>query len=173
MDSDRLNRWLTAEAADDDAGAEAAFVALFASVPRLAPGGGFTERVLWAARPAPAPATANGGLLAALGWKAAILAALVLGGFSVALLPLARWLPVEAPSFGAILKGGARVLTWTAEWLDAGIATWRLLARIGGALGVAASTPEIVSALLASALVSGLALYSLNHLLAIERRTWR
>lgn len=171
MDSKSLDRWFAAEAANDDQEAEAAFGALLASVPRLTPGAGFTERVLWAALPAPAPA--RRGFLAVWGWKVATLGALVLAGFSAALLPLARWLPVEAPSFGTVVKGWASALAWAAEWLDAGIAAWGFLARIGGALGTAAATPEIASALLATALVGGLALYSLNHLLAIERRTWR
>ncbi len=163
---DELNRWLTAEAADDAAAAETGFDALFLSVPRLEPRAGFTERVLWAVDPTPAPQPA----LAGWGWKAMTAAALALTAVAAGLLPLARWLPIGLPTFGTVLKASARGLAWVAEWLDAGLATWRFLTTIGQALGVAATTPEVATALMASALLGALSLYELNRLLAIERR---
>lgn len=166
---DELNRWLAAEVADDVAEAEAAFDGLFGAVPRLAPHAGFTERVLWAVGPAPAPRPA----LAGWGWKAAAVVTLALGAMAAGLLPLVRWLPIDVPTFSTVVKASARGVAWAADWLEAGLATWQFLAEIGGALGVAATTPPVATALLTSALVGAFALYELNHLLAIERRTWR
>ena len=166
---DEMTRWLAAEAADDVAEAETAFNGLFATVPRLAPRAGFTERVLWAVRPEPAPRLARAGWA----WKSAAAAALALGAMAAGLLPLIRWLPIDAPTFGSVVKASARGVAWVADWLDVGLATWQFLAGIGGALGVAATTPQVATALLTSALVGAFALYGLNHLLVIERRTWR
>lgn len=163
-----LKRWLAAEAAGDERQAEDAFGTLLASAPRLTPSAGFAERVLWAIQPAPAPQLALG----AWWWKAAIVTALTLVGTATGLLPLLRWLPIDAPTFGEVLRTGADGLVWVGEWLAAGLAIWGLLARIGTALQVAVATPQVASLLLASMLIGVSALYSLNRLLAFERRTW-
>lgn len=163
-----LKRWLAAEAAGDERQAEDAFGTLLASAPRLTPSAGFAERVLWAIQPAPAPQLALG----AWWWKAAIVTALTLVGTATGLLPLLQWLPIDAPTFGEVLRTGADGLVWVGEWLAAGLAIWGLLARIGTALQVAVATPQVASLLLASMLIGVSALYSLNRLLAFERRTW-
>jgi hypothetical protein len=163
-----LKRWLAAEAAGDERQAEDAFGTLLASAPRLTPSAGFAERVLWAIQPAPAPQLALG----AWWWKAAVVAAVTLVGTATGLLPLVQWLPIGAPSFGEVLRTGADGLVWIGEWLAAGLALWGFLARIGTALQVAVVTPQVASLLLASTLIGVSALYSLNRLLAFERRTW-
>lgn len=162
-----LRRWLAAEASNE-AEAEAAFDDVMATMPRLTPHGGFAERVLWTVQPDPAPRWA----IWTWGWHAATVAGLVLTAAAYGLLPVVRWLPIEGPSFGSILETAARGLAWTAEWLAAGLGVWRLLVTVGNALGVAATTPQVGSALLASAMLGVAALYVLNRLLALERRTW-
>jgi hypothetical protein len=163
-----LKRWLAAEATGDERRAEDAFGALLATTPRLRPSAGFAERVLWAIEPAPTPLLAFG----AWWWKAAIVASVTLVGTATGLLPLVRLLPIDAPTFGEVLKAGAHGLAWTGEWFAAGLALWGLLARIGTAFQVAVVTPEVASLLLASTLIGASALYSLNRLLVFERRTW-
>lgn len=159
-----LERWLAAEAAGDDLAAEEAFGAVFASMPRLAPPPGFTERVIMAFDRE--PDTGRATWL----WKAALAAAVALAGLATGLLPLVRWIPIRLPSVGDVFAAAARGLAWLEQWLRTAIDIWGTLARIGGAIGAAAQTPEIATAMMGSALISAAALYSLHHLLVYERR---
>ena len=59
---------------------------------------------------------------------------------------------------------------WLGGWLRAGLDVWGTLAQVGDAIGKAAATPEIATAMMGSALISALALYTLHHLLVYERR---
>jgi len=159
---DRIERWLAAEAAGDDFAAEEAFGTLFEGLPRLAPHPGFSERVVMALRE---PDTGRASWL----WKAALAAAVALAGIAAGLLPLLRWLPIQAPSPAEVVAAAARGLAWLGRWLSAGLDIWETLARVGGAIGTAAQTPEIATAMMGSALVSAAALYTLHHLLVYER----
>ena len=159
-----LERWLAAEAAGDDLAAEQAFGAAFAAMPRLTPPPGFTERVVMAFDRE--PDTGRASWL----WKAALAIAVALAGLATGLLPLLRWIPIRLPDVGDVLAAAARGLAWLGQWLGTALDVWGSLARIGGAIGTAAQTPEIATAMLGSALISALALYSLHHLLVYERR---
>jgi hypothetical protein len=159
-----LERWLAAEAAGDDLAAEEAFGAVFAAMPRLAPPLGFSERVIMAFDRE--PDTGRATWL----WKAALAAAVALAGLTTGLLPLVRWIPIRLPSVGDVVAAAARGLAWLEQWLRTAVDIWGLLARIGSAIGAAAQTPEIATAMMGSALVSAAALYSLHHLLVYERR---
>jgi hypothetical protein len=158
-----LERWLAAEAAGDDAGAEDAFGALFAALPQLAPHPGFAERVVMELR------EPDSGRVPWL-WKAALAAAVSLAGLTAGLLPLVRWIPIDVPRLGEIVTAAVRGVTWLGNWLGAGLDVWEILARVGNAVGVAAATPEIATAMLGSALLTAAALYTLHHLLVYERR---
>lgn len=158
-----LERWLAAEAAGDDAGAEDAFGALFAALPQLAPHPGFAERVVMELRE---PETGRVPWL----WKAALAAAVSLAGLTVGLLPLLRWIPIDLPRPGEIVSAAVRSVAWLAQWLSSGLDLWKTLARVGNAVGLAVATPEIASAMLGSAMLSVVALYTLHHLLVYERR---
>lgn len=158
-----LERWLAAEAVGDDAGAEDAFGALYAALPRLAPHPGFADRVAIELRE---PET---GFAPWLG-KVALAAAMALAGLTAGLLPLLRWIPIDVPRTSEILTAAARALAWLGNWLSAGLDIWETLARVGNAIGVATATPEIATAMLGSALLSAGALYTLHHLLVYERR---
>jgi F0F1-type ATP synthase membrane subunit c/vacuolar-type H+-ATPase subunit K len=159
-----LERWLAAEAAGDDFAAEEAFGAMFAAMPRLAPPPGFAERVIMAVDRE--PDTGRATWL----WKAALAAAVSLAGLATGLLPLLRWIPIRLPDVGDVVAAAARGLAWLDQWLRTAFDIWGTLARVGGAIGAAAQTPEIATAMMGSALVSALALYSLHHLLVYERR---
>lgn len=160
-----LDRWLRSEATDD-VRAEEAFDALMRAVPRMAPRSGFAERVLWAVQPAPAPRVT----VPAWGWKAAAAVSMALAGVTIALIPLVRFLPVEIPRVNDVFTTWARAVSWVAGLVDAGLEFWSLLARVGGAIGLAMATPEAAMALAALVMVSSVALYTLNQLLTFERR---
>ena len=164
-----IDRWLRAEKTGDRDQAESAFGALFTSFPRLSPTPGFAERVMWSIEPAPSIALKAG---LNWGWKMATAMALVLAGLSTAFLPAVRWLPLERPSITGILQTITQAIIGVAEWLEAGLATWAFLAGFSRTLAVVVATPQVAAALLLTALVGVVALYTLNHLLVFERRTW-
>lgn len=161
-----LERWLAAEAAGDETAAERAFGAVFARMPRLHPAPGFAERVVWAA----APGSVRRPVLELWGGRFALALSLSLAALAVGLLPSLSLLPVEAPSLAALLQAGNDLLSWFGGRLGAGLAVWSFLSRIGAAISIAIATPQAASALLGSATLSGLALYTLNRMLTPERR---
>ena len=160
-----VQRWLEAEAREDVAEAEAALEAAFADLPRLAPRLGFAERVMFAFHP-------PSSHLAWLWWgsRAATIGVLALVALAAALVPLERVL-LELPTPGTVVESVTRGITWVAGWLSAGLEVWNFMVRIGNAIGVAMTTPQIGTVLLASALIGAAALYELNRLLVLERRT--
>ncbi len=107
-----------------------------------------------------------------LSWgpKAATVGALALVAVAIGLLPVAG-VAFEAPSAVWVVDKVTGGITWLAQWLTAGLEVWSFMVHIGNAIGVAMTTPQVGAALLASALVSALALYELNRLLVLERRT--
>lgn len=162
-----LKRWLEAESVADESAADEALTALFEAVPRFSPSAGFADRVLWAIEPAAAPSVFASWL-----WRSILGAAVALAGIAVLVVPLLRLLPVDLPSLGSAVRTATDGVTWAAEWLAAGLDVWQFVTHVGFALRAAAATPEAMSALLAMSLVGASALYGLNRLLALERRTW-
>lgn len=161
-----LEAWLAAEAAGDEDAADAAFGVLFARMPRLHPTPGFAGRVVRAAAPRPARAPA----FEVWGGRLVLGASLALAGIALALLPALRGLPLDLPGLSGVLQAGNDTLSWIGGRLAAGIALWDFLARVGRAISVAAATPQAASALFGSATLSGLALYTLDRMLTLERR---
>lgn len=161
-----LERWLAAESAGDDLAAEAAFGALFQTLPRVAPSPGFAERVVMELREAQRePETGRATWVG----KAALAIAMALAGVAAGFLPLLRRIPLDVPGPAEIVSAAAHGLAWIAGWLGAGLDVWGTLARLGGAIGTAVATPQIATAMMGSALVSAVALYTLHHLLVHER----
>ncbi|MDX1623852.1 MAG: hypothetical protein R3199_07705 [Gemmatimonadota bacterium] len=155
-------RWLRAEGADDDR-ADQAFGSLMAAMPRLSPSAGFAERVMHAVSPASAPAFA-------WGWKVALAAALTLAGLATALIPALRLVPVEPPRLATVAKALSDATGWVVEWIAGGLQVWDVMARVGQAVATAMATPEATAALVGSAILGSIALYTLNRLLTLERR---
>ncbi len=161
-----IERWLEAEARGETAEAETAFGAAFAALPRLEPRAGFAERVTYAFQPAPV----RGFAWLTWGSRAATIGILALVALTMGLLPMAR-LTFDFPAMGSILDAATSGITVAARWLSAGLELWSFMARIGNAIGVAMTTPQVGVTLLATALVGAAALYELNRLLIPERRT--
>lgn len=162
-----MGNWLAAEAAGDDAGAESALSSLFAWVPRLAPSPEFVDRVL-----AAAPLAARRAAPFVWAWRWSVAAALAITGIAVSLLPALRWVPFSMPSVSDVVKAAAGATGAVGEWLQTGLAVWAVMQRIGGLALVAVQTPEALAGLAGSVVVSAAALYTLNHLLTLERRSW-
>ena len=169
-----MERWLAAETVGDDVRAETALTGLFAWIPRLAPAPGFVDRVLEVA-----PLAARGAVLAGRravplmwAWRWSVATALALSGFAAWLLPTLRWVPFRLPGMSEIVKAVAEATGAAAEWLQTGLAVWGALQKIGGLALVAVQTPEVAAGMAGSAVVSAAALYTLNHLLTLERRSW-
>lgn len=162
-----IERWLEAEARGETGEADEAFRAVFSTLPRLEPRAGFAERVTYALRPQPA------ARLAWLGWwpKAAMLGSMVLVAVMVGLLPSLGWIGVRIPPAEAVVDAAWRGTAWLAGWFATGLEVWSFMIRIGNAIGVAMTTPQIGAALLGTALLGAAAFYELNRLLALERRT--
>ena len=118
-----LERWLAAEVAGDDLAAEEAFGAVFASMPRLAPPPGFTERVIMAFDRE--PDTGRATWL----WKAALAAAVALAGLATGLLPLVRWIPIRLPSVGDVFAAAVGGFEWTTPQIAGTSADLGLLAE--------------------------------------------
>lgn len=163
-----IDRWLAEEGSGDETRAEAAFFAALARMPRLAPRFDFADRVL-----AALPVRARRPMPAMVIWHGAIAAALALIGAAVWFVPSLRWLPVETPRFAAIVKTWAVAMSAVLEWLQGGVAVWVLLLRIGRWVAIGIQAPEIAAGLVGSAVLGAAALYTLNHLLAPERSSWR
>lgn len=165
-----LNAWLRAETTGDDAGAEAAFAALVAALPRLGPAPGFAERVVWAAVP-----RAAGERPAWLVWLArgSLAASLALAALATGLLPAVARLWPGLPSLGEIAKAVAGGLSWIGRWFETGLEVWAFLGGIGEAMSVALGAPEAQAALGGSAVLAAIAFYTLHHLLTFERSTVR
>ena len=104
-----------------------------------------------------------------MGGQGILAAAVSLAGIAVGLLPLLRLAPIRIPSLGDVVTAAARGIAGFGGWLRAGLDVWGTLARVGDAIGKAAATPEIATAMMGSALISALALYTLHHLLVYER----
>ena len=162
-----IERWLAAEAEAGTEEAEKAFGTALAALPRLAPRAGFAERVMLAFQPAPALHRME---WLHWGWKAVTAGALATVAVALGLMPAAGN-TVNLPSAAAVVDTATRSVTWLVGWLASGIEAWSFLARIGDAIGVVISTPQIGAALMATALIGAAALYELNRLLVPERRT--
>lgn len=163
-----IERWMKAEEARDDSRAETAFLVAMARLPRFAPLPGFADRVMAAV---PAPARRAFPWLTA--WHVAVAAALALIGATATLVPALPRLPVGMPRLATLVKAWAVGAHTIGEWLQSGVAVWLVLLRIGRWVSVGIQSPEIAAGLAGSAVLGALGLYTLNHLLALERSSWR
>lgn len=165
-----LSTWLKAEATGDEVGAEKAFASLVGTLPRLGPGPGFVERVVWAAVPA---ARAQPAWIAWL-TRGALAAALVLVAIATGSLPaIARAWPGTVPGPGEVAKAVADGLSWIGRRFETGLEVWERLGRISEAMTLALGAPEAQAALVGSAILGTIAFYTLHHLLTFERRIVR
>ncbi len=155
MDSS-VQRWLGAEDGEDDTAADAAFLAVMASLPRIAPEESFirrTETALTRAR-------VRRRAVAMLGRAAA--AVLI----TVASLASAYWflpLMIRGGIGGVVLltQGMVSLVTTFGD----GMTWWSIAARVVGVLGESLATPRTTLVFVAIEFVAATALYMLHRLL--------
>ncbi len=137
----RLRRWLSAEARGEEAAAEAAFAALFGSLPRPAVPAGFAERVL-------ARVATEAALLAPVPWRLERLALWLLAVCAGSLGLAPRWLPraweLLAPQTWP--SALAQALVHVARWVAALAPLWEGLARVVRWTALAAASPQALAA---------------------------
>jgi hypothetical protein len=173
---DLQRQWRTAESRGDDAGADAAFAALFRELPLEAPRPGFAAATLarvrqdaavWGAEAVPAPQTAmERATPSAVRWAAASLALLSLATLALSAF-VVTVLPRLAPSGFVATFNRAVVETW--QWIAAGIKLWVQAAEWSALLSRVVAVPEIGWTLVGSSLAALMALSLLRRILAHEK----
>jgi len=161
MDQKLLHSYLRAEAAGRDADAEAALARLLGALPLAAPSAGFAGRVVRAAGLAPAPWS----------WpaRAAVALALALTGAAAAYLPLLLFGLGHLVRPGEVLDAAVgAVVTLVHGFVDL-LSAGHLLARIGEALWLVATSPPVALVLLALITLATLAFRWLTELLTPQR----
>lgn len=161
---DSLNRWLAAEREDRPDEAEAALFELFETLPLLAPGAGFADRVL-----------ARTGLLRPASvfeslWARATLALCLLAtGLSLLWLPQTLKALAGTWSLGSPIELAVRqTVDWTL-WMVTVLKLWDRLFTLGEALAKPLATPEVAVVLAGCLLVATLAFRFLRDLMTDER----
>lgn len=168
MSSRHVEHWLAAEAQGHDAEAEAAFEAIWRSMPRES-GGADLEARIWRATRRTRIARRARALLRSLAAVAAVLgvSALVLYGATSLLVTLGGRM------LSGLITWLMRGLVWVTLAFTEGLDTWAVLARIGAAVSDAVTTPRATTALVLIELVGALAFYVLNRVLARENKEIR
>lgn len=165
-----LAAWLAAEAADDDAGAEAALGALFAALPPVEPPPSLAQRVLretvWAVDPTPAEAARGWWRAAAL--LAGLAAMTVFAGGAVAPSVLVRLDPAAAVA-GALERLLAVAYAF-GDWAATTAHLLDVLPWLGSTALLVASSPEVVAALVAGSGLCALAIKILHQVVERDRR---
>lgn len=158
-----VRQWL-AEERRGGAGAGRALGRVFEVLPPASPSPGFAERVMARAGLTAAPAVVP------LWWRIAVVGGTVLAAGSVVVGPalvggLMRWL-----SAADLIGLAAGAVVETCQRLGEGLALWRTLGVVGRTVTDALSTPPLITALLAAALMSAGGLRLLHGLVTVERR---
>lgn len=161
---DLLARWLTAEASESEARAEAALTALLEWLPDEAPSAAFTRNVLTRLREEPGTARRWTWLLRV----AAVLGIVLVGGSVVAAPSVLLALPVSVGNLIALVADGVAVLV---TWLGHALSLWEGMARIAQKVGLVLATPEATLFMLGTSAAGALA-FRLLYGLAMQDRRW-
>ena len=154
-----LERWMLTEKDEEDAAADAAFLAVMTALPRVEAGPGFVARVdarLERARVRRRAVVFVGRAAAAVLIAAASLAA------AYVLLPVVARAGVQAV---VLLASGIVAFVST---LEGGMTWWSLTARVVDALGESLATPRTTALFIGIECVAAAALYMLHRLLGTE-----
>ena len=160
MDRRHLERWLTEEDAGHEDAAEAAFVQLFLSMPRVEP----------------SPAFVDAAVTAAWRWRARR-RRLLMGAWAAALVLVVTGAVIAfagAPQIATgLVKGAAltssRLLPWLVAYTTVAMDSWWTLARVGGVIAAALVTPARAIAIVGFELVGLLAFYALQRVAGARR----
>jgi hypothetical protein len=162
-----VRRWLAHEAAGRTDDAETELARALELLPPPVPLPGFRQRVLARVRAAGALPPAPGGWH--WGFKVAAALCLALGGLSAGVLPALAGALVGGLTFGEALLRGVHLVAGLFRWTVDGLAVWRTVSSFGHAVGMVATTPEVVTGMLVSLVVGIGALSLLYYLMSYER----
>lgn len=161
-----VSRWLRYEDRDTAEAADAALRRVFKRLPEPPLPHGLADRVmLRAGLAAPRPAAA------AMGWRIALVGALMLAAAAAAMAPRVGVGLLRLISPGGLIRFAATAVVETCQRLAEGLAVWQTVSSIGETLTEVLSAPPILAALLAATLLSAGGFRMLHGLLAIDRRS--
>jgi anti-sigma factor RsiW len=161
-----VSRWLQDEHRDAAEAADVSLRRVFRALPAPPLPAGFADRVMLRAGLAPPPSAAT-----PLGWRIALVGALILAAGAVATVPPVAFGVLRRFSLGDVIRLGAEAIVEVCQRLAEGLAVWQTINSIGGTLAEALSAPPILAALLTAALLSAGGLRMLHGLLAVDRRS--
>ena len=137
--------------------------ALIATVPRRMPSAAFQARLLTATRAAwPVGARARDWTVSS---ELVVSGGVVIGAALLALVPVAVVVAAFFVDAGVVLRALTRSCVLLAEWMNAGVSLWDLLARSSLVLGSAVASPGGTIVLLGGVLTASLALAGLSRVL--------
>ena len=154
-DREQLERWLFSEEAGQDDAAEAEFAQLFTGFPRVEPGADFVQRTItevWRMR-------ARRRRILALGWAATMI--LVVAGAVTAYLASPQ---LATSVIKALAFASGRSVPWLVAYTTVAMDWWWTLARVGGAVAAALTTPARLVAIVGVELVGILAFFALQRI---------
>lgn len=154
--------WLAAEQAGAEDRADAALHEVLAAVPRREPAPVLTDRLMRIAALTPRVRHQHRS-------EQVVAAGLVGLALAMTLAPVALIAALALGGAGRMVSWLARTCVWLADWLDAGVSVWSLLATTGSAVGRAVDSPMGSAALTITLLVASSALLVLNRYLPAER----
>ena len=169
---DPLTRWLQAERDADDAGAEAALLEMFESLPRLAPSAGFADRVLQqVALPAAIPARQNWlvWLFRSPGFRLALTSGLLAACISMFWLPRLVMTLLGMATMNDLLELGVASVVDLSQWLGLAsrVGEWFLI--VLGALAVSLTSPAALKVTAGCLAISGISFVFLRELMTRDR----
>jgi len=159
-DRKQLERWLFSEETGHDDAAEAEFAQLLTGLPRVEPGADFVQRTVtdvWRMR-------ARRRRILALGWAATII--LVVAGAVTAYFASP---PLATSVIKALAFASGRSVPWLVAYTTVAMDWWWTLARVGGAVAAALTTPARLVAIVGVELVGILAFFALQRIAGAER----
>lgn len=172
---DPLARWLQAEREADDAGAEAALLELFESVPRPAPSAGFADRVLQRvalsekALPVPARESWIVWLLRSPGFRLVLASCLLTAGVALLFLPQMFMALARMVTLGDMLQLGVASVVDLGRWLGVAARVGEWLLTVLGALAVSLTSPAAIKVMAACLAISGMSIALLRELMTRDR----
>jgi hypothetical protein len=168
---DALARWLQAEREADDAGAEAALLEMFESLPRLAPSAGFADRVLQqVALPAvPVRQSWLVWLFRSPGFRLALTSGLLAACISMFWLPRLVMTLLGMATLNDLLELGVASLVDFGHWLGIASRVGEWFLTVLGALAVSLTSPAALKVTAGCLAVSGISFVFLRELMTRDR----
>jgi hypothetical protein len=169
---DALARWLQAEREADDAGAEAALLEMFESLPSLAPSPGFADRVLLqVAQSALVPAWQQWlvWLFRSPGFRLALTSGLLAACISMFWLPRLVMTLLGMATMNDLLELGVASMVDLGYWLSLASRVGEWFLTVLGALGVSMTSPAALKVTAGCLAISGISFVFLRELMTRDR----